>query len=207
MVPIESIVHCPPIFQGNQAILVKSFEQCKSMASILGELHERVCLKPVSPMEVNMATIHEAISCWTTYSVATTISQSLQTHFQTTNAKITGFRASVVYSFTTDECFWPVIEWKENDDTEVLAIFYIDENEPEICSWLIHSGSGIRTEGTGRWNRTFVSWNVTEISHLKSLFGAAQHLLGLLGWSAEDLLNLYYQVEEEEDCNVEKYFP
>lgn len=138
--------------------------------------------------------MYEKVSVWTTPEVSRKIVSSLQKHLSTTDAHVTRFRASIIYSMTNDECAWPVVEWTENDDTEVIAIFYIDEDAPsEACSWLMHYGVGILEDSKNgmRWENTYISWSVGDMDHLKSLFEAAQQLLGVLKWSVHDMLQLY----------------
>ena len=131
------------------------------------------------------------ISSWVSESQARRILQTLEHRFQQNNAHVTAFRASVVYSFTNERCSFPVIEWREGMDTEVMAIFLLDD-QGTVCSWLMHYGYGTNTSGDGgRWRSTSISWCVGEIMHLKSLFEAAQHLLGILQWKPEDILNFY----------------
>src|SRR5204863_3343085 len=134
------------------------------------------------------------VAVWNTRKVTRRILSSLQRYFKATDTYVTRFRASVIFSLTNDDCAWPVVEWKQEDDTEVIAIFYIDETAPsDVCGWLMHSGTGIiedSKEGM-RWEKTSIMWRVVDMDHLKSLFEAAQHLLGILQWPTEDMLRLY----------------
>ena len=108
---------------------------------------------------------------------------------------MTAFRVSVLFAFLDDDRSWPVVEWKQGTDTEFIALFHFDDTlcRPEVCSWLVHYGSGILPEPTdeARWTVTSIAWGVTDMSHLKTLFGAAQHFLGILEWSPKVALNLY----------------
>ena len=90
---------------------------------------------------------------------------------------------------------------------EVMAIFLLDD-EGTVCSWLMHRGCGAAdaTEDGNRWKSTSVSWCVGEIGHLKSLFEAAQHLLGILQWTPEDILNFYCK-SDLGSGSEEQYFP
>ena len=131
------------------------------------------------------------ISAWVSPLQARRILLTLEQHFIQNNTCVTAFRASVVYSFTNETCSWPVIEWREGTDTETMAIFLLND-EGTVCSWLMHYGYGTNaSEDGGRWRSTSISWCVGEIVHLKSLFEAAQHLLGILQWAPEDILNFY----------------
>ena len=121
---------------------------------------------------------------------------------------MTAFRATVVYPLINNENSWPVVEWKEDEDTEVIAIFHI-QNEPDgvdACSWLMHSANGVHTEenATSRWKRSSIEWSVRQLGHLKTLFGAAQHVMGILEWSVADALPLYCQ-SRPENCSDGQY--
>ena len=74
---------------------------------------------------------------------------------------------------------------------ECLALFKVNEKSG-VCSSLIHYGSGRGdSQSAQRWENCAVTWSALDIHHLKTLFGAAQSLLGVLEWSVEDILNLY----------------
>jgi hypothetical protein len=76
-----------------------------------------------------------------------------------------------------------VLEWKESDDTDVLAIYLIDEdNEPGVYNWMIHrSRSGATIS---------ISWMVSRIGDLKRLFEGVQHMSGILELSIVDAIKL-----------------
>jgi hypothetical protein len=121
---------------------------------------------------------------------------------------MTGFRASVVHQLTGDEQAWPVLEWREGDDTEVVTIIDVeDEDKPETVSLLMHYGIGINNSpGWNRWSRTSLVWNVTEMLVLKTLFQAAQHILGILELPKADATKLYCQ-NGYEGCSSEEQSP
>jgi hypothetical protein len=125
--------------------------------------------------------------------VAVSLAQWLLSHQQLTGISLTSLRSTVVHTFTRDECFWVALEWKEDKNTDVLAIFQIDdENDPDLSNVLMHYGFGDETnENTTRpWIRTAISWTVTGLGYLKTLFGAAQHVLGILELSVADASTL-----------------
>src|SRR5271154_6061405 len=176
----------------NQDTFIRKRCACQSHASILRKLHLRVCERPL-PQETptDHDSVFTMISTWVSQRQARRIVQALEQHLSQNTTQVTAFRASVVYSFTNETCFWPVIEWREGIETEAMAIFLVD-NEGTVCSWLMHYGYGTNaSEGGGRWRSTSISWCVGEIVHLKSLFEAAQHLLGILQWEPEDILDFY----------------
>jgi len=115
------------------------------------------------------------------------------------SANITGLRVSKVVSFTREDRFWAMFEWRMGIDIDVLAIFQIDNADNSISApnWLMHHRYGGRcaaTSGTS-WVSTSVSWIVTSLGNLKSLFGAARHILGILELPAEDSFILYSEIE------------
>jgi hypothetical protein len=122
------------------------------------------------------------------------IARSIATYVHSRNTCVTGLRASTVSSFTEDNVASPVIEWKENNETENLAIFHFDDlADPEECSWLMHSGhrsSGDLTADNSKWQSSRIDWNLADIDHLNVLFGVAKHSLGVLEWPTADILTL-----------------
>jgi hypothetical protein len=122
--------------------------------------------------------------------VALSIADGLQRHCHSTMARITGLKATVVYQLGDGGASWPVVEWREGDETDVVAIFKV-EDATTPCGYLMHRGVGCwRTDGR-RWRQSFLAWLVSNIAHLKELFQAAQHIFGILQWSNADLLTLY----------------
>lgn len=102
----------------------------------------------------------------------------------------TGLRCSVVYPIGHDDVFWVIVEWKEDGDTDVITIFNIyDEDEPGFASWMMHRGYGDRP-----WRKTSISWSVVNIEHLRLLFEAAQHVIGILELPTADALKLCCEV-------------
>jgi hypothetical protein len=117
--------------------------------------------------------------------------------------RVTGFRAVVVTLFN-DEKRWPIVEWRENDDTEVLAIFKV-MGLGIPCGCLMHYGEGIAWLKSKRWRRSILTWEVSAIGDLCDLFVVAQHILGTLYWSDEDIVNLYLK-DCPENCSNEQCF-
>ena len=68
-------------------------------------------------------------------------------------------------------------------------------NQPEDGSWLMHSGIPYTTKQC--WRRSRLDWNVADITHLKILFGVAQHTLGVMEWPVEDTINLYSHISSQ----------
>jgi hypothetical protein len=207
--PAPSKMELEDLPSNDEDVIVNCFHQLKVHARVIQNLHLQCSLKPIPEGNVDFITISKLVSVWTTPEVAQRIVCCLQKHFAATDATLTRFRASIVYSMTDDEIAWPVVEWTENDDTEVIAIFYIDEDAPpEVCSWLMHYGVGILEDSKNgmRWEKTYISWNVGGIDHLQLLFEAAQQLLGILRWSPQDILQLYCK-RDLANLSSEEYFP
>lgn len=137
--------------------------------------------------------------------VAVPLAQYVLSHQRLTGASLTGLRSTIVHPFARDDCFWVALEWRENKITDVLAIFHIeDENDPDMFNVLMHYGfQGDETnESTPRsWIRTAISWTVTGLGYLKTLFGAAQHVLGILELSVADALTLYSETPPSDNSD------
>ena len=98
-----------------------------------------------------------------------------------TDFAVTGLRAGCVnVPDSSSDKEWPVVEWRECRDTDVLAIFKVNEQTSQ-CSWLLHRGEG-RWHQHGRWRRSFLTWYLTDIQDLCDLLAVAQQDLGLLHW-------------------------
>ena len=125
--------------------------------------------------------------------IAISLSEYLSSHQRKTGASLTGLRSTIVHPFVQEDCFWVVLEWREGKDADVLAIFHISDNNPDLCNVLMHYGfGGESNENTPRsWIKTAISWTVTGLGYLKTLFGAAQHILGILELPVADALTLY----------------
>ena len=169
-------------------------EQLNYAASTIQNLHLEVARKPIPESKTDYEGMLEKVAVWNSPEVTRRIMCSLMRHFHATNTRVTRFRASIIFSLTNDECAWPIVEWKDEDNTEVITIFYVDDTAPsDVCGWLMHYGGGIHEDPKEdvRWEKTSIVWSVRDMDHLKSLFEAAQHLLGILKWPTEDMLRLY----------------
>lgn len=112
---------------------------------------------------------------------------------------MTGLRVSSVAPLTSEDHFWTVFEWMVGMDTDVLAIFQIDnvDGAATAPNWLMHQGyrRGCTAASGTRWATTLISWTVTNLGYLKSLFGAARHILGILEIPARDSVVLISELE------------
>ena len=190
--------------------MTKCFISIQPHARVFEKLHMRLCRNTFPESNTDMQTMIAEVSRWTTPDVGRQIVNFLQKRFEATGAQVTAFRANIIYPIEEEGLAWPVVEWKEGVDTEALALFYIDEESPSgVCSWLIHHGQGIvdhSDNGTKRWKQATISWNVADMDHLKSLFRAAQNLWGVLGWSTDDIIQLYCK-RNLENCPQNEYVP
>jgi hypothetical protein len=112
---------------------------------------------------------------------------------QSEDSLITGWRASTIYPLT-NESSWPLVQWTENN-ADVMAIFKIDNG---VVGCLMHS----QERDT---KRSSISWQVAGIDELRTLFGAAQHMFGVLQWSPQDIVELYAGVSPQDESD-ERYF-
>lgn len=144
----------------------------------------------------------DALSDRTGPDIARTIDRTLQALLQSRAARITALRASVIYPFAKDDKSWPMIEWREDNGSRVLAIFALDdEDDPKSCSYIMHT-----TNSAAQSSRlTDVTFNVSDFTIMKTLFRAAQHVWGLLQMPKEDAVMLYCETHESPDYSTEKY--
>lgn len=179
----------------------------RERTKVLEKLHGRVAKRRLPETNADFPAMVAAISTWTTPDCAHVVAQSLYSHSQSRGARIVAFRASIAYSFTNNELSWIVIQWRELDETEVLGIFLIENDEnPDVCSWVMHFGVGqLAPESEEqRWATTSITWNVSEVECLKSLFVAAQTLFESLEWTPSDALTLYGGADLR-DCSQEEF--
>ena len=175
---------------------------------MMDKLHRQMVKQPLEPQTADYNSILHAISAWTSPQHARTIADSLVKYFNDSGARATALRISVLFSFRNDDRMWPVVEWKEENGSELLALFHFDNpHRHGVCSWLVHYGMG-RLGNEGGWRQTSLAWGVSDMSHLKTLFGAAQHFIGILKWDSALGEKLYCATElfgytEEEYIPVE----
>lgn len=182
-------------------------------ARMFEQLHEKVSKSPMASSSTNFdqKIISQTIfdSCATTLENAALIAHSIVTYLLSRQTPMKALRASAVFWLTGDSS-WPVVEWVEGDGRKNIAIFHFeDQDVPEDHSWIMHSGVGPSEEvssETRKWQSSRLDWNVGDISHLKTLFKVAQHLLGVLEWPAADAYQLYCE-KTVISHSIEEYFP
>jgi hypothetical protein len=116
----------------------------------------------------------------------------LKQYSQSDDRLITGWRASTIYSLTS-ESSWPIVQWKENN-TDVMAIFKVDNG---VVGCLMHFSEQAK--------RSSISWQVADIDDLHILFSAAQHMFGVLQWPPQDIVEIYAGVTPQDESD-ERYF-
>jgi hypothetical protein len=172
-----------------------------SLHMVLETVHERVAKNEIegkrNPTRKSMLA---SIAKFTTLEIAQQVLSSLEVQWN--GAKITRFRSSVVYALISPEIYCPVVEWIENDDTEVVMFFNI--GSPNAYSWLAHYGKLTGKKGQGRWSETHVEFLAESMGYLKVLYEAAQHLIGVLAWDTKDIVRLYCRIPPQAPENNEE---
>lgn len=187
-------LRCPP---STPLKLVPGFEsELKFQAEKLARLHHRVSrvARQEVPSKYDLAFLMQTIaaSC-ISLQLASVIARAILRFLQSRNARMTRLRASVEKSFTDEDLECPIVEWNESDGTDIIALFHFDDAfEPEECSWAMHLGVGRSSPNSKGplWQSSRVDWNVANVSHLKTIFGIAQHILGVLQWPIADALRV-----------------
>jgi hypothetical protein len=129
--------------------------------------------------------------------VLLSITRAVFHYHHSTQCHIFGIRATMVYPLGQFNYCWMVLEWKESDNTDVLALYLIDEeNEPGVYNWILHRS---RNEAT-----ITTSWMVIQIGDLKRLFEGVQHILGILELPFGDAIKLCSR--KGTDTSEEAYF-
>ena len=160
---------------------------------MIGKLHDRLLERPIVQTGCTAEVILQRVTdCCSSLQVSAVIANSITEYERSRRTKIVAFRASEVHHLANDEDSWTVVEWVEEDHLKCLVIFHF-ENASEPGSWLMRSGYNERDNdrSMGMWQEPRVDYNVAAISHLKTLFGVAQHFLGVLEWATADATILY----------------
>lgn len=154
-------------------------------------LHDLLLQRPLTDKGADRSELVQSISARTGPSIALQIVEEFE-RLRSNDRPLLGFRASIVYPFESDEESWPILEWKESDGTNGLAIFEADEDSLESYSYLVHYERSDTRNFEGRnGNMPTMAWKVTDMSVLKTLFQAMEHALGILKMPKSDALALY----------------
>jgi len=93
------------------------------LATVLEQLRQQMS----DPPSVKQANILETVSCCTCPAVAAIVYPELQNQLRSKTTSIVAFRALMIYPMTDGEESWPMLQWKESDGREVMAIFDVDD--------------------------------------------------------------------------------
>ena len=126
------------------------------------------------------------------------IAKDLERYFQEQRTCITHLRVASVPKLQDQA---PIIEWREDQNTDVLAFCKIPDGSLP-CSWFMHVGVRGGFRDVRSWNHATIKWLVSDIGHLIELLQVAQEILGLLRWS-DDLKRSCR--ERFKDCSPEEY--
>lgn len=146
--------------------------------------------------------IFEIISASIDQSSAMQIARCLKNYFRMQGTRISCLRTTSVPKLINNRSLLPTIQWREGRDVDVLAFCKVPE-EGGPCSFLMHVGVGIGLPSNRPWDCASIRWSVSNMAHLKELFSNAQHILGLLEWSDEDLKRLC--LENCKDYTTDEY--
>jgi len=148
----------------------------------------------------------DAISSRTGLEVGCRIYGALQSQLGSDPSQIVAFRVSVVYSFTIDDTYCVLLEWRDRTGVEAMAVFDEDSDNPESWSYMIHYRSDGEMDETEerQGGRSYILWNLREMSEIRTLLEATQHVLGLLELPAGDATVLYGN-KRGQDCSLEEY--
>jgi hypothetical protein len=172
----------------------------------MDRLHQRLRQYELPDVQTRLSTLIEVISTQTGPDVGWTIHQALRRHLPSESSQITGFRVSVAYSFTNDDMICVMLEWREWTGVEVLAIFDVDPDDPGRYSYIMHYGMDLKMMDEERWGSTSVLWNLSDMSDLRILLEATQHVLGILDLPGRDV-EILYGGDRKRNCSTEAYAP
>ena len=162
----------------------------------LTSLHHILLARDLPEIGADHSHVFDEISRRVSLPFALQITEQFQ-KLLSSDAQLTGFRASVVYPFQSDEQSWPILEWKEEDGINGMGVFEINKTLGD-CSYILHFvGSGPNNIRESCECQPSVVWNVTEMSALKNLFQAARHALGVLKMPKSDAWDIFSREMEQ----------
>ena len=105
------------------------------------------------------------------------ITESIERHFHTTDARISGLRARTLD--TVDDSAIPLllVEWREGSETDVISFFHVPDLDSPSANLTIY-GENIRQAGRRRFETLYLDWKVNTVEDFKELLPAAQCLFG-----------------------------
>ena len=111
---------------------------------------------------------------------------------------IQSFVSTVIYALENDLCYWPLVQWREENGTQGMMIFLLEGKQNDKVSWMMHRG---QSQGMTGWIRSKVTWRVRHMESMKSLCYAAMHFDNVLSWTPEETLNLYCHVKPQREIS------
>jgi hypothetical protein len=169
-------------------------KEAECLWNLLRRLQLHLLETPFPDLPIPLFSFVETISARTTLEIALTVDRVIQNILASIPAHITAIRVSEIYSFGDSDVCWQVIEWRENNSEEIIAVFQIDDAGPPECgcSWLMLSSPPPieRCKGDPQATMT-LSWNVLDMTTLNTLFWAVQHGLGILEMPKADATKIY----------------
>ena len=130
--------------------------------------------------------------------IAGPILEFLERHHANRPSPISGLRAGIVHLNRANYTDFPLVQWQEGLETEVMALFVVAEDG--CCNSLLHYGEGITWQQDGkRWRREWLEWNVFDLTQLKSLFAAVKKLLGMQHWAYTEAIRRSYNRNSEKE--------
>lgn len=137
--------------------------------------------------------------------IARSVSHSLLLRYKFKGTPISGLRPRVLHPPSEGSgSFWPVVQWVEDDDTDITAIFKV-VNESAPCSYLMHCGIESWTLEGKRSKESFFECFVPSFDDLTELAQAGRDIFGILLWSNTDCVELHNErgiAEEEQESNT-----
>ena len=171
--------------------------EAKHLRDLLRRLQQRLLVTPFEDLPEPLSSFVDTISSRTTLEIALAIDRVIQNFLVSRPTHITGIRVSEIYLFGDSDVSWQVIEWREHDGKEMIAIFQMDDDDgpPEGgCSWLMLSSPSFFPIGQRKGDPESImtlSWNVLNMPILNTLFWATQHGLGILEMPKTAAMKLY----------------
>ena len=141
---------------------------------------------PTYARDCTISDIHGTIEdACATSGVSVCLAALLVARLNSRGTRLVALRATAARYFTND-FVWTIVEWVESDGLTALAIFHFDNPEQFADgSWVMHHAQGYRQSGTcafSEWTSGTISWDVTQIGHLKMMFCIAEHMLRITQW-------------------------
>jgi hypothetical protein len=155
------------------------------------QFHSESCKNPPPnlPAEYDFPTILQIFQEGCT--IAIKMATSVVNYVHSKNSKMVSLRVNTIFSLDDEDGAWPLVEWAEPDGTKSMLIFHEASDEIYGGSWLMHSARHASLPATGTWEDSRIDWNVSDIDHLKILFGAIDQIDMVFKWPAAEILKLY----------------